>query len=274
MDSNDQTKNRALSKLFDLTSSFEEVKFEYETLYKNTIQLIAESPYIFNYFHWTTDIKARRIIDHFGIKKILGYGEDVVTFEKMISLIHPKFFPFVVQYAATAYEMLTYKKYLPLSIKAHYSVQYPILCANGKYLLVQMNVSIIVVDAKGNPIVNYNRFEVLGEYLDTPIPIKPRVFFRTGLDLSAKAKEAEKELNDKVKGIFIKIIGLTEKELSVLDYLADNSLREEKFVALKISRETLKTHNKNILTKAKKHISPLFEKARDVAKYLKTMEIV
>jgi hypothetical protein len=263
-----------LSHFAEMSSSFQAVAFEYEVLYKQSIESIASSDYMFNYFHWTTDIKAMRIIDCYGIEKILGYDESNFTLEKSVDIIHPYFKPFVIQYAYLAYQMLSLPKYRPLSSKAHYSIQFPILNAKGQYILVQKNVSIIVTDGEGNAIVNYNRFEVLGDYRNLPIQIKPRVFFRTQLDLSDRAKEAEKELNEKVKDIFLKIIGITPKQVKILEHLADNKSIEEILNSLQYNGETHKTHSKSILSKARSTLSPLFREAREVANYLRGMNII
>jgi hypothetical protein len=263
-----------LSQFKEMSKEFQSIAFNYQNIYKEKIEPMAQSEYMFNYFHWTTDIKSMKIIDCFGIQKILGYDESTFTLEKSVKIIHPSFAPFVMQYAYIAYTMLSLPQYRPLSSKADYCIQFPILDANGKYVLVQKNISIIVTDNMGNPIVNYNRFEVLGEYFGLPIPIKPRVFFRTHLDFSQRAKEAELELNEKIKHTFIKIVGITPKQLQILKMLADKTIIDGILKQLNYSLETHKTHTKKILLKARKTISPLFRDAREVAFYLRSMSIV
>jgi hypothetical protein len=274
MEKKKPNKNIQLSHFAKMSADFQSVAFEYEDIYERAIKPVATSDYMFNYFHWTTDIKAMKIIDCYGIEKILGYNESNFTLEKSVEIIHPLFAPFVIQYAYMAYQMLSLPKYKPLSNKAHYSIQFPVMNAVGRYILVQKNISIIVTDNEGNSIVNYNRFEVLGDYLDIPIPIKPRVFFKTNLDLSERAKEAEKELNEKVKEIFLNIIGITTTQRKVLEYLANREPLEVILIALKYKEETHKTHTKNILNKARKTLSPLFREAREVAFYLRGMSII
>jgi hypothetical protein len=268
------SKNINLSHFADMSAAFQSVAFEYEKIYKKSIEPIANSDYMFNYFHWTTDIKAMSIIDCYGIEKMLGYDESSFTLEKSVEIIHPLFKPFVIQYAYLAYQMLSLPKYRLLSSKAHYSIQFPILNAKGQFILVQKNISIIVTDDEGNSIVNYNRFEVLGEYRNLPIPIKPRVFFKTNLDLSERAKEAEHELNEKVKKIFLKIIGITPKQVKILKLLADNKPIEDILKLLDYNGETHKTHAKSILSKARLTLSPLFRESREVANYLRGMNII
>lgn len=171
--------------------------------------------------------------------------------------------------------MLSEKKYQSLSSKAHYSIQFPILRSDGEYYAVQMNVSIILVDKEGNPLVNYNRFEVLGNYWGEPLIIKPRVHFRTGVDLSGTAKEVEAELSKKVRDFIWERLEFTEKEKNVLQCLSNGDKLTEISDILNIkSVETVKKHNLHILKKARLHLSPLFMSARDVANYLKSMSIL
>jgi hypothetical protein len=263
-----------LSQFADMSAAFQSVAFEYEKIYKKSIEPIATSDYMFNYFHWTTDIKAMRIIDFYGIEKMLGYDEATFTLEKSVDIIHPLFKPFVIQYAYLAYKMLSLPNYRLFSSKSHYSIQFPILNAKGQYILVQKNISIIVTDDEGNAIVNYNRFEVLGEYRNLPIQIKPRVFFKTNLDLSERAQEAENELNEKVKEIFLKIIGITPTQINILKHLADNKPIDEILKLSDHNKETHKTHAKSILSRARLTLSPLFRESREVANYLRGMNII
>jgi DNA-binding CsgD family transcriptional regulator len=263
-----------LSHFAKMSDAFQSIAFQYEDIYKKSIEPIATSDCMFNYFHWTTDIKAMKIIDCYGIERMLGYDESTFTLEKSVDIIHPFFKPFVIQYAYMAYQMLSLPNYRALSSKAHYSIQFPILNVKGQYILVQKNISIIVTDGEGNSIVNYNRFEVLGEYHNIPIQIKPRVFFKTHLDLSDRAKEAEKELNERVKEIFLKVMGFTPKQQKVLSHLADNKTVAEILESLNYNGETHKAHTKNILSKARDTLSPLFREAREVANYLRLMNIL
>ena len=248
---------------------------DFDKIYLNDIKPTADSPYMFNYFHWITNFKKMCIEHKSGVKKMLGYEEETFSLEKCFSIIHPNFRPFVLEYSKNTYEMLKTPKYKTLSNKAHFSIQFPILRADGEYILVQMNVSIIMVDNIGSPLINYNRFEVLGKYFDTPIFIKPRINFRTGIDLSEKAKEAEAELSGKVRHFLLNHLGFTDKELEVLKCLGNDLRLTDISDKLNIpSVETIKKHNLNIIKKARIHLSPLFANARDIAKYLKGMGII
>ena len=278
---NQKSIKESLQEFEKLSSNFDWAMSDFEEVYNRTIKAIAESPYMFNYYHWVTNFKDMRIIHISGLKKMLGHDEDTFTLQKSFGIIHPNFRPFVLEYAKNAYEMLCDKKYRLLSSKAHYSIQFPVLRADGEYILVQMNVSIIMVDKAGNPLANYNRFEVLGKYFDGPILIQPRVFFRTNIDLSDKAQEAEAELSERVRDFLLKQLGFTDAEKKVLLCLSEGKPLTEIAKALTkpealtdISVETVKIHTKHILTKAKNHLSPLFKSARDVAEYLKSMNII
>lgn len=249
---------------------------DFQKIYRESIKHIAESPLMFNGYHWVTNFKDMSIMDISGLKKILGYDEETFTLQKSVSIMHPNFRPFILEYAKNAYEMLCDERYRLLSNKAHYSIQFPVLRYDGVYILVQMNISIIMVDKMGNPLVNYNRFEVLGNYLEEPIAIVPRVFFRTEMDLSAKAQEAEVELKERVKGFLFDKLNLTDTELKVLNGLSDTNKKIAQIAQEldDMSIETLKIHNKNILKKARHCLSPLFRDAKEVVKYLKSMDML
>lgn len=258
-----------------LSANFDWTLSDFDDFYNANIKALVESPYIYNNYHWITNFKEMRIIRIIGLKKILGYDEDTFSLHKSFDIIHPNFRPFVLEYAKNAYEMLSDKRYRPLSSKAHYSIQFPVHRSDGEYILVQMNVSIIMVDKAGNPLINYNRFEVLGKYFGEPIFIKPKVYFRTGVDLSQKAQEAVDQLSEKTRNFLLAYLHFTEREKEVLKCLSVGEKLPE--IAKKLgdmSIETLKMHNKNILKKAKQHLSTLFQNARDVAYYLESMNIL
>ena len=85
-------------------SKFEEVAFE--EMYKNNIQILAESPYLFNYYHWVSYFSKKEICNIVNLKRMLGHDEDAFDFEKSQSIIHANFRPFVVEYAKTTFNML------------------------------------------------------------------------------------------------------------------------------------------------------------------------
>ena len=272
---NHRSTKESLYEFEKLSANFDWTMSDFDEVYNKTIKAIAESPYMFNYYHWITHFKEMRIRHISGLKKMLGYEESDFTLQKSFDIIHPNFRPFVLEYAKNAYEMLSDKKYRPLSSKAQYSIQFPVQNIEGEYILVQMNISIILTDKTGNPLMNYNRFEVLGKYFGSPILIKPRVFFNTGIDLSEKAKEAEAELTVKVKDFLMKHLEFTDTEKKVLKYLSEGQKLPDIAKALDDkSVKTVKVHNKHILNKARNHLSLLFKDARDVAQYLNSMNIL
>lgn len=248
---------------------------EFEEFYRSNIQILAESPYMFNYYHWVSYYPDKEIGNIVNLKKMLGHDEDGFDFEKSQSIIHTNFRPFVVEYAKATFNMLCDKKYRMLGDKAHYSIQFPVKHAEGYYILVQMNVSIIKVNDWGYPIALYNRFEVLGKYLNSPILIKPRIFFRTKMDLTDMTRAAEKDLTQKVSVFMLNHLGFTKSEMALLKKLSEEiSIKNIAIELGNISEETVKVHNKNILNKARGLLSPLFMSAREVSHYLKDMDII
>lgn len=264
--------DKTIKALRQLTTEFGHPTADYKSIYQRLIHPIVESPLLFNSYHWTTNISEQKLIHCAGVQRLLGYDEVEFDFQKSYSIIHPNFRPFVIAYGLMAYTMLSDKKYRPLSTRTHYSIQFPVARADGEYVLVQMTASVIQVDAQLFPIANYNRFEILGVYLGTPILIKPRVYFRT--ELHDLVEVAEQELRENVRDILKKITKMSPKECEVMVLMNDGLKNEAIAAALNLSLETVKTHCKNILAKAKTHLSPSFHNAHDVAVYLRQMDIV
>ncbi len=244
-------------------------------VYKEKISGLIESPFMFNSFHWVTDIPKRELLYKTNIKKILGYEEAEFSLEKSIQIIHEGYRHFVTEYGLMAYRMLTEREYQSLSAVSHYCIQYPMQHKDGHYLLVQMDASVVQVDEMGNPIANYNRFEVLGKYLNVPIMIRPRVYFRTltANYLELKAQKAEAELSERVKKSLLDTIGFTKAEQDILLLSLDNkntAIAEERHVSI----NTIKTQNKSILEKAHDTLSPSFRDVKAVAEYLRDIDII
>lgn len=261
------SQNDTFRKFEILTHNFGAPTDTYEHIYEQYIKPITESPYMFNTYHWTTNIAERRIIDMMNVKKALGYDERHFTLAKSMDIIHPHFKDLVLEYALVAYRMLRDDpKYRLHSAQTHYSVQFPVQHYEGHYLLVQMNISIIQTDEAGNPLANYNRFAILDDYEDAPLHIKPHVYFETN-NLTL-AKTAEKELYEKMKGFILKMTKMSKQEIAILERLYNHKKLDEIASELNITVDTVKTHNKNILAKAKEHYSPQFTTVREVAKYL------
>jgi DNA-binding CsgD family transcriptional regulator len=260
--------------LRNLTTEFGPPTVAFPDVYKKQLQPIVESSLMFNSYHWTTNISEQKLIQCAGVQRLLGYDEGQFDFAKSYAIIHPKFRPFVIAYGLMAYRMLSDKKYRPLSTRTHYSIQFPVERADGQYLLVQMNASVVQVDASHFPIANYNRFEVLGIYSDTPILIKPHVYFQTELrDLPIAA---ERELKENVREILLKITKMSQTECEMMKMMNQGMNNHAIAESCKppIAHDTVKTHCKNIKTKARKYLSPYFQNAREVATYLQHMEII
>jgi hypothetical protein len=244
-------------------------------IYEKKIRPVTESPFLFNSFHWVTDIQKKDLLYKTNIKKILGYEEAEFTLERSIQVIHPGYQKFVTEYGVMAYRMLTESRYQKLSAISHYCIQYPIRHYNGHYLLVQMDASVVQIDSIGNPIANYNRFELLGNYLNVPIIIRPRVYFRTTVHnhLAEAAHEAEAELSERVKNSLLKTIGFSDIEKEILTLSLTHTIPE---IAQKRDRsmDTIKSQNKGILEKARETFWVEFPSVKSVAEYLKNIEII
>ncbi len=269
-----QNKNPTIAVLDTMVQGFDTPTQPFQHIFDTTIQPIVESPYLFNCFHWVTNILEKKLVYVHGIEKILGFKDGEFSLEKSIELIHPNYRQFVVEYGLMAYQMLQEQRYRPLSSRSHYCIQYPIKRIDGKFILVQMNASVIQTDKEGNPIANYNRFEILGPFLEVPIVIRPRVYFRTFALSNSLADEAEKDISMRVSKIMLDKLKITKRELLILiDFsngLSGLKIAEEQSIGI----ETVKEHSKKILKKARLNLSPRFSNIKELAHYLKNIEII
>jgi DNA-binding CsgD family transcriptional regulator len=263
-----------IAELQKISQTYSDPTRSFEDIYADTIRPIAENPCFFNSFHWTTNIREQKLMRVTNIKRILGYDEDQFDFRKSLEIIHPNYQRFVQEYGLMAYRMLNETKYHPLSPYAHYCIQYPMRAEKGDYILVQMNASVIQTDEKGNAIANYNRFEVLGPYLEVPFVIRPRVYFRDTAFGKERAAEAERDITRRVSKIMLDELGITPKELEVLKGFADKQKAHEIADVMKVGRETIKTHSDNIRVKVRQKLCGSFGRINDIAFYLRKIEII
>ena len=270
----EKSEKEAISQLGKIVEDFDTPSQPFQEIFETTIKPIVESPYLFNSFHWVTNILEQKLIFVNGIEKVLGYKDAEFTFEKSMEMIHPNYRSFVIEYGLMAYRMLTEPRYRPLSIRSHYSIHYPVKRIDGTYILVQMNASVIQTDKDNNPIANYNRFEILGPFLNVPIAIRPRVYFRSFSNSQDLAIDAEKDISSRVSKIMLDKLKITKRELLILiDFsngLSGSKIAEKQ----KIGIETVKEHSKKMLKKARLQLSPCFSNIKELANYMKNIEII
>jgi DNA-binding CsgD family transcriptional regulator len=244
-----------------------------DRIFSGTIKPIIDSPYLFNCFHWVTNIREQKLMYVHGVEKILGYKDADFTLAKSVDIIHPSYHDFVVEYGLMAYRMLTEPQYRPLSSRSHYCIQYPMRRADGRFILVQMNASVIQTDKEGNPIANYNRFDILGVFLNVPILIRPRVYFRS-LSWSSLEEAAERDISERVSKIMLMRLKITPRELAILKDFALDLGGAEIAEKQHIAPETVKHHSKKMLKKARANLSTHFKNVKEIAIYLKNIEII
>jgi DNA-binding CsgD family transcriptional regulator len=271
-----QSKNldSTVAALQQISEGYSDPTRPFESIYSETILPIATSPYFFNSFHWTTNILQQELVYVKNVERILGYTDAGFTFLKSLDIIHPNYRGFVKEYGLMAYRMLNEPKYHPLSPYSHYCIQYPVRKATGDYILVQMNASVIQTDAKGNAIANYNRFDVLGPYLEVPFVIRPRVYFRDTSFAKDRAAEAEQDITQRVSRIMLRELGITDTELKVLKGFADGHKALAIASELGVGSETIKTHADNIRRKVRERLCGSFGRVNDIAFYLRKIEII
>jgi DNA-binding NarL/FixJ family response regulator len=110
--------------------------------------------------------------------------------------------------------------------------------------------------------------------LGVPIVIRPRVYFRTISRWDDLADEAEKDIAGRVSKIMLERMKITERELMILKDFANDLTGTHIADRQNIGIETIKTHSKKVLKKARYHLSPSFNSIKEVALYLKNIEII
>jgi DNA-binding CsgD family transcriptional regulator len=266
-------KDPTITALEEIVEGFDAPSQSFQDIFETTIKPVIESPYLFNNFHWVTNILNQKLDFVHGVEHILGYKDADFSLEKSVEIIHPNYRDFVVEYGLMAYRMLREPRYNALSSRSHYCIQYPVRRADGKYILVQMNATVIQTDKEGNPIANYNRFDILGTFLEVPILIRPRVYFRDS-NWGILEQEAEKDIAERVSKIMLERLKITPRELTILKDFALDLGGIDIAEKLKIAPETVKHHSKKILKKARTHLSQYFKNVKEVAIYLKNIEII
>jgi PAS domain-containing protein len=267
-------KDPTIGRLENMTQEFLLPTQSFEEIFEKDIEPIVKSPFLFNNFHWVTNIKEQKLAFVRGVERILGYNDEEFTFQKSMDIIHENYRDFVVEYGIMAYRMVQEKEFRHLSIHSYYTIQYPMRKANGNYVLVQMNASVIQTDSLGNPIANYNRFEVLGPYLGVPIVIRPRVYFRNYTNWPDLVAKAENDLAQRVSKILLERLKITMREKEVLTGYADGKNGQEIAEKLGLKTETIKTHSTKALEKSRKNLSHSFMNIKSVADYLRIIEII
>jgi hypothetical protein len=233
------------------------------------VKPIEDSPMMFNLFHWVVNHEEQDIVHCFGVKKMLGYDDQTLTYEKSQNLIHPNFRGLILKLSAIVFDFFKSSSYQVLNKQAHFCIQFPIQHINGSFLLIQQNCTVLSTDKDHNPVIVYYRFENLGKFIGFPIIVKPRVCFNIGIYSIDLEQVVETQLSKGINSLVLKHIGLTTKQTEILSLLSQEKSIDQITKELNITIETIKVHNKNILSKAKKNISQMFTNAREVSYFLK-----
>jgi DNA-binding CsgD family transcriptional regulator len=254
--------------------SQENTSLGFDKIYDSLIKPIEVSPLMFNFFHWVVNNKEQRLVYSSGVRSILGYSDSTLTMDKIQNFVHPNYRTLINTLAFKVFELFKNENYRTYSKEAHFCIQFPIQHINGTFLLVQQNCTIVTTDKDYNPVIVYYRFENLGKYMGFPVIVKPRVCFNVGIYSADLEIKAETLLSKEVNNILIEHISLTNKQKEMLILLSQDKNINTIAKELNITVETLKVHSKNILSKAKTKISPMFTNAREVSLFLKEALVI
>jgi DNA-binding CsgD family transcriptional regulator len=222
-----------------LNTVYENPLLNLEKNYAIWIKPMELSPLMFNSFHCVVNVKDQKIIHSSGVKK------------------------------TKVFDLLKSEDFRVFSKEAHFCTQFPIQQINGKFILVQQSCTVLSVDSQYDCIEVYYRFENLGKYLGFPIFMKPRLSFNAGVYSKNIEEKAEAEIAKELNNVLMTHLNLTHKQKEVIALLSRDKSIWDITQELNITVETIKVHNKNILSKAKDKISPMFTNAREVSFFLK-----
>lgn len=190
-----------------------------------------------------------------GIKKILGFEPDEVSFDDIIGRIHPEDMEYVAKAESTVIDFL-YNHIGPekaTKYKLSYCFRFKI--ADGSYQLFQHQAIILTTDKEGgfakslnihtniNHLTTKNNFKAsLIGIMDEPSYLNIDVYNPNPISLDEK-------------------FPLTKREMEVIKLISEGLSSIEISKALFISEDTVKTHRKNALSKSEcKNIHQLVAK--------------
>ncbi|MFN8281895.1 MAG: winged helix-turn-helix domain-containing protein [Chitinophagales bacterium] len=220
------------------------------------------------FFYFVMDIPTAEISNIHGTHLWLGYPDNTFNLKHYIQIMHPSQYLMYVTIMRSMLQALLKKDY-EIKYLTHRFVSNTVLRNHeGKYLLFKRVISPWQFDKNRKPVANLNEFYLLGEYKGESF--NPRASNRYN------TKDVEKTMADEVinmlKNSAEKFLPFNTFQFRIIRLLAYQPEISEKEMAdiLKISKNTVHYHSKNILLIAKDHFHIPFKSTKEVASYLKS----
>jgi predicted DNA-binding protein YlxM (UPF0122 family) len=225
-------------------------------------------------FTFIVDLVNKKIIHPLGVTETLGIPLQNFTLKSYVASIHPQYLQQLFFMASTTFD-LAHEDEFYLTFDKKYIIQVPIKNQKGEYLYCKRTLSPFSISREKNGravVTSYlNDFMIISEFdeeKDMNGMAAPRI-----IEGRTRAPELESILISKTKELFEEkstTNPFSTQEIRILKRYAQNDASANDIAkAFKIEKNTVYTLNRRILEKTEKVYQVKFDKASDVAKYLK-----
>ena len=195
-----------------------------------------------DYYYYVIDlINAKIIFVDAEVENILGYAPPVFTLDYYLKKVHPEDLPYLLNFEKTA---LQFFKDLPKNKLLKYKVRYDIRIEkkDGNYIRILHQAIAIQHDVNGVLLASLSVDKDITHLKTDGTPVLSFI----GLEGEPSYVDIEVEhFYAKSKDI------LTKREKQILVLMIDGLITKEISILLKISNQTVETHRKNMIKKAK-----------------------
>lgn len=203
------------------------------------------SDLITNYFFLFDCYENKIIFTNTSFEVVTGYASSDFTLEFLLSIIHPEDLEYFYSCEEKGLEFTN-----KLLFNDHYkfilSYSYRIRIADGSYIGINQQCQGIEVNTQGHLTKTLVNHRIINDYVSRP--------------------ENDYKIYDKTKNIFVdadNCFRLTKRELEITDLIREGLSSDQIAEKLFLSRNTIITHRRNILTKTNSSsFFELFKKMR------------
>jgi hypothetical protein len=220
-------------------------------------------------FYFVTDVKTGTIVKSNGVNKWLGYTDEHFTQKKYLSAITQAHTVPQGLYASVIFEALINKQiscaFLAPAVISTVALKNKV----GKYFYCIRRCSPFQLTSDGRITEYISEFTIVKEYSNE--------IFHTRWMVDGDKQQAQIDLiNKAVKKKFDELKCFSVQEMRILKRYAkkENITSEAIAKAFKIEKATVGTYNKRILTKGEILFGERFDNARNVAEYLKELQLL
>lgn len=205
-------------------------------------------------FGWITNVQTREITWSTGLFKHMGYTDKSFSLAQSIMTIHPDFRWIICQYAYSLYGVSQHSDFRFDRHTYLYKVEFPMLDYQNKAWVVSRTSQPYEIDAEGRLVSNLNWFQKTIAYTGGIPKIRLHlVGDRFSSSIDKRLITFRQQLTDRFvrEGLF------TQRELEVLREKNRAASLRKLEETLDINRETVKSHCRHALHKARNRFPSL-----------------